>query len=137
MSPPARRPPRSPRPGSPPDTGGERTRAAKGPTGEHLTKECAEAATRSLHGPRIRAGGRLKGVTLLDVLPTILELAGVPPARNMRGRVLQQAFVKENGHPLLARVGAYERAEDRPRSAAATDADPATIERLRQLGYMD
>jgi hypothetical protein len=45
-----------------------------------------------LSGPGIRAGERLPGAELVDILPTLLYSAGLPIARDLDGRVLTGAF---------------------------------------------
>lgn len=43
-------------------------------------------------GQGIRAGGKLYGAGILDVTPTVLNLLGLPAARDMAGRVLAEAI---------------------------------------------
>ena len=45
-----------------------------------------------IKGPGIRAGEKLFGAGLLDVCPTLLTLFGLPPGRDMDGKVLLTAF---------------------------------------------
>jgi predicted AlkP superfamily phosphohydrolase/phosphomutase/tetratricopeptide (TPR) repeat protein len=45
-----------------------------------------------LKGPALRANERLFGASLLDICPTILTLFGLPPGRDMDGKVLVTAF---------------------------------------------
>src|SRR5438552_7117898 len=45
-----------------------------------------------LKGPALRANERLFGASLLDICPTILTLFGLPPAKDMDGKVLLTAF---------------------------------------------
>ena len=47
-----------------------------------------------IKGPGIRAGEKLFGAGLLDVCPTLLALFGLPPGRDMDGKVLLNAFKK-------------------------------------------
>ena len=46
----------------------------------------------ALSGPRIRRGEPLHGADLLDLVPTILTIFGLPVGNDMDGRVLRQAF---------------------------------------------
>jgi tetratricopeptide (TPR) repeat protein len=95
-----------------------------------------------LYGSRVRAGHRLERPTLLDVTPTVLALAGISPAADMRGRVLAEGL---DVPPELAatprQVVSYETGT--PRGAAgekaASDASvsPEILEHLRALGYLD
>ena len=53
-------------------------------------------------GDGVRAGGTVRGATVLDVAPTLLYLVGLPVARDMEGRVLtdmmDDSFLAE--HPV-------------------------------------
>jgi arylsulfatase A-like enzyme len=55
--------------------------------------------------PRGIQGGRRidQPVSMLDVLPTILDLAGLPPPEVMQGRSLAPLLVKQGGHALEPR----------------------------------
>lgn len=92
-----------------------------------------------LSGPGIVEGPvRLPHASVLDVAPTLLALFGVPPGRDMPGRVLEEALAP--GEPLPERVASHERI-GRVRSSAApvpvdTEGDAERLERLRALGYV-
>jgi predicted AlkP superfamily phosphohydrolase/phosphomutase/Tfp pilus assembly protein PilF len=88
-----------------------------------------------LWGRDVRARARIDGATLVDVAPTILTLLGLPAANDMPGRVLDEALVTADAP---ARVATYEAATARA-SGGADDAavDPAILERLKALGYLD
>jgi len=97
-----------------------------------------------LYGRGVRRGARIDGATLLDVTPTVLTLLGLAPAQDMPGRVWSAAL----GQPEPARaVASYEPAGGRRNEAAQAAApgqaardgavDPAVLERLRALGYLD
>src|SRR5215475_13902018 len=45
-----------------------------------------------LKGPGVRAGERIFGASLLDICPTLLTLFGLPPGKDMDGKVLLTAF---------------------------------------------
>src|SRR5205823_6435953 len=45
-----------------------------------------------LKGPALRANEKLFGAGLLDICPTILTLFGLPPGKDMDGKVLVTAF---------------------------------------------
>ena len=72
--------------------------------------------------------------------PTLLALLGLSPARDMPGRVLVEGLTDPDPERTVA---TYERAGDLATAAApgagATDpnVDPAVLERLRALGYLD
>lgn len=83
-------------------------------------------------GAGVAAGTRLDRVTPLDLTPTLLAIAGLPPARDMPGRVLPQ-LARE-----VARIPSYGREERTPTRTEETDglADRALIEKLTALGYL-
>ncbi len=96
-----------------------------------------------LYGSRVRAGRRIEKPTILDLAPTLLALAGVPPAADMPGRVLAEAL--ELAPDLAAtprRVASYETAalagaEGATNETADPGVDPRIVEHLRALGYLD
>lgn len=57
-----------------------------------------------LYGSHVKHGVRLRDPKLLDILPTVLALSGVPAARDMGGRVLTEAL----DVAVPARVPTYE-----------------------------
>lgn len=88
-----------------------------------------------LWGRDVREKSRIDGATLVDVAPTLLALLGLPAADDMPGRVLTEALVSPPPGP---RVATYEtRAAAAPSAADDTAVDPAILERLRALGYLD
>jgi predicted AlkP superfamily phosphohydrolase/phosphomutase/Flp pilus assembly protein TadD len=98
-----------------------------------------------LYGSRVRAGRRIDRPTILDVTPTLLALAGVPPAVDMPGRVLAEALeLPAELTSTPRRVASYESATAPAGDAAAAAAaggdaavDPEIVEHLRALGYLD
>jgi predicted AlkP superfamily phosphohydrolase/phosphomutase len=84
-----------------------------------------------LSGPGIARGAELEQAHVLDVLPTLLHLLGIPAAQDMLGRVLVESE--------LSRVASYEtigtlRAQEEIPVDPAGDAE--RLERLRALGYV-
>ena len=92
-----------------------------------------------LHGPNIKAGGRIEGADIYDVTPTILYILGLAAGRDMVGHPLTDAFTTES---LRARpvewVATYETSERRRGSAAAQDQQTGQDlkKMLRSLGYV-
>jgi len=58
-----------------------------------------------MQGAHIKQDERIYGATLLDVMPTILTLFGLPVGEDMDGRVLVQAFEEP---PTIARIPSWE-----------------------------
>jgi predicted AlkP superfamily phosphohydrolase/phosphomutase/Flp pilus assembly protein TadD len=85
-----------------------------------------------LAGPDIRRG-RLEQPTILDVAPTLLALVGLPPARDMPGRVLEEALRRPRH---LAAVPTYETGAATARQRQDAEVTPEILERLQSLGYL-
>jgi tetratricopeptide (TPR) repeat protein len=88
-----------------------------------------------LYGNGVRPHRRIDQPALVDIAPTVLALAGVAPARDMPGRVLAEALTIPAPQRILAsyETGAQVAAGDRSDPAV----DPAILEHLRSLGYLD
>jgi len=94
-----------------------------------------------LYGNRVRAGRRLEKPTILDIAPTVLALAGVPPAGDMPGRVLSEGLELPPELTSTPRsVASYEtRDVIGAQAEAKADANVSSeiLEHLRALGYLD
>lgn len=92
-----------------------------------------------LKGPGIRADERVTGATLLDVTPTILQLFGLPVARDMDGKVIATAF---ESPPEIDWIDSWEDVEGES-GEHGPDAriDPVeaheALNQLVALGYVD
>jgi predicted AlkP superfamily phosphohydrolase/phosphomutase/Tfp pilus assembly protein PilF len=87
-----------------------------------------------IYGPRVKRT-RLDAPEIVDVVPTILNLAGLPQARDMPGRVLKEAF---HGDVPETAVATYESATAGEETVGADPvAGPEILERLRSLGYLE
>jgi predicted AlkP superfamily phosphohydrolase/phosphomutase/Tfp pilus assembly protein PilF len=89
-------------------------------------------------GPGVKPG-QIDTVSLLDLAPTILAAAGIPPSSQMPGRVLSEAFTPEGVRELLQdRVASYDAlGRAGPAVAAGSSAaDQEMIANLRSLGYI-
>ena len=93
-----------------------------------------------MSGPAIKAGTRLERPHVMDVAPTILYLAGLPLAADMRGGVFAESIAPafRASFPLRQvptyEVGPRRRREGAPVADPALDA--ATRQRLCALGYV-
>jgi tetratricopeptide (TPR) repeat protein len=90
-----------------------------------------------LYGARVRARARLDRPGLLDVAPTVLALAGLPPAADMRGRVLTEGITVADPVRSVATYEDGTRATGAATGTADAPVDPTILERLRALGYLD
>lgn len=94
-----------------------------------------------LYGRGVKAGARLQEPTILDITPTVLTLLGIPPSKEMPGRVLEEAFV---GVEAPERVASWEpegggaQKGDAEGQGEGSDAriSQAQLEHLRSLGYL-
>jgi tetratricopeptide (TPR) repeat protein len=94
-----------------------------------------------LYGNRVPAARRLEQPAILDVAPTVLALAGVPAAADMPGRVLAEGVRLPADLVAMPRsVVSYEPARPvagAPTPTAGEAIDPAIVEHLRALGYLE
>ncbi len=90
-------------------------------------------------GPPVRPGPIEGEIGLLDVAPTILSILGLPPAKDLPGRVVSEIF---DGAPPVApdvAVASYDAIGEPIQNVAETIAsgsDPEMIAKLRALGYI-
>jgi len=93
-----------------------------------------------LAGPPIVAG-QLDTVSVLDIAPTVLRLAGLPLAGDMDGRVVDEALRPEfrERYPETS-IATYEstplRLEAAPMSETMAAVEAEVMENLRALGYV-
>jgi hypothetical protein len=92
-----------------------------------------------LAGPGIRSGARVEGATLYDVLPTIAALLGLPRARDLPGRALDQALCPGAWSPeRQPEVATYTpEPEFRPPAARPSALQDDLLKQLEALGYLD
>lgn len=91
-----------------------------------------------LKGPGLRVGETILGASLLDICPTILTLFGLPPGKDMDGKVLRPAF---QAPPQIEPIESW---DDVPGAAGMhppeTRLDPVAsaeaFKQLVELGYV-
>jgi hypothetical protein len=86
---------------------------------------------------RNAARGEIAGATVYDVTPTVLVLLGLPPARDMGGKVLWSALGPGiRKETFAATLDTYETGKRAtPGGALQSPVDAELKERLRSLGY--
>ena len=96
-----------------------------------------------MRGPGLRKGTVLDHADVTDLMPTLLVMSGVPPADDLDGRVLVDAFEPALGSwtaELIANsIDSYEGLVSRPGDPVEIDeaANEARLEQLRSLGYIN
>ncbi len=92
-----------------------------------------------MNGPGVRSGYTINGATVLDVTPTVLDVFGLPIARDMDGKPLTAAFEQsfQDHHPVNY-VDSYEVGERvKSEGPAQSPVDDDIKEMLRSLGYIN
>ncbi|MBI5694222.1 MAG: alkaline phosphatase family protein [Nitrospirae bacterium] len=101
-------------------------------------------------GPRIIKGVNIKGASIYDVTPTVLAIAGLPVARDMKGRVLSEIIRGEElkkrpikyissyeGRPGAdGRAGDKAQAKEKKKRIKKSVVDEEIKKKLRSLGYI-
>ncbi len=85
-----------------------------------------------LYGYRVKRA-RLEEPKILDVTPTLLALLGIPPARDMPGRVLSEAL--DFDAPAAIQASYETGGASGPAAAADSRVNPEIVEHLKSLGY--
>jgi Type I phosphodiesterase / nucleotide pyrophosphatase len=87
-------------------------------------------------GPAFRPG-RVEGLSIYEVFPTLAYLKGLPIAEDLDGRVALEALEPEHvaRHPIQ-HIATYGTKEALDTEIVASPADKTMIDRLRALGYV-
>lgn len=94
----------------------------------------------AMQGRAFRAGHRLEGASIVDVVPTILHLLGLPVPADLDGRVLEEAFTETfNKDRPVRREDLRDESTTGGRAAETYSEDESekVAERLRGLGYTE
>jgi hypothetical protein len=92
-----------------------------------------------MRGPGVRAGVEIKGASVFDITPTILAVEAMPLAKDMRGKVLVDAFEEGALHEprYVASYTEMPTAPAIPDDLLRSDMDQDIMKRLRSIGYID
>jgi predicted AlkP superfamily phosphohydrolase/phosphomutase len=97
-----------------------------------------------LDGVLIMAGrgvghGEITGADVYDITPTLLVLLGLPPAQDMRGKVLWSALDPSIPRDRFEKqlIATYETGHREGTAPRESPVDEQLKERLRSLGYLD
>jgi type I phosphodiesterase/nucleotide pyrophosphatase len=96
-----------------------------------------------ISGPGIVPGHKVEGPHVLDILPTLCYLMGVPVGRDMPGRVLEEVFTDSfRSAQRLEYIDSYDdyslkRFFSAGHKAADTGVSDEMVERLKAIGYVD
>jgi predicted AlkP superfamily phosphohydrolase/phosphomutase/tetratricopeptide (TPR) repeat protein len=88
-----------------------------------------------MHGGAVAHGSTVRGPTILDIAPTVLQALGLPLARDLPGHPIPQAFGASRLTAEPARVDRYDFVPVPPPRPGAADA-PEKIAELHALGYL-
>ncbi|MBI4161208.1 MAG: tetratricopeptide repeat protein [Acidobacteria bacterium] len=91
-----------------------------------------------LRGPAIRAGHRIDPASVLDIVPTVLTVLGLPVPADLEGRVLVESFRPEFllDHSVRYRSPVAAGGAAGSSEPLASGADEAIRSELRSLGYL-
>ena len=105
------------------------------PSGNHMLRQPGIIL---ISGPSIKRGTELKQISILDLAPTILVLAGLPIAKDMDGRIISEAFDSKCLSAMELRfIESYGRRLIELRDLEKkSPVDKAIIEKLKSLGYI-
>jgi predicted AlkP superfamily phosphohydrolase/phosphomutase/Flp pilus assembly protein TadD len=93
----------------------------------------------ALYGSGIKKGYKINDASILDVVPTVLALQGLPRAADMPGKVLDHAFepaLKSELNNTIVATLQREREVDASTSAAAGAITAEAMKKLEALGYL-
>lgn len=90
------------------------------------------------YGGPFKRGASIHNAGILDIAPTLLKIAGIPPANDMDGRALDRAFRKDvRGKLVQGVVPSYARTAFDGNVDTHSPADSLILEQLRALGYIN
>jgi pentatricopeptide repeat protein len=92
----------------------------------------------ALYGHRVNKGKVIRDASVLDVVPTVLRLLGLPAAEDMPGKVLKEALNEGwlASSSAIERIETYGARTEVARAVRREDEEAAMLERLRALGYV-
>lgn len=97
-----------------------------------------------IHGPGVKKGQILDHVQLVDLVPTALYMLGIPPAPELEGRIIEDAFTPEYlaSHELraasaIAAIGEPRFDDEIQEEEIEAEDDPQILSRLKALGYIE
>ena len=91
-----------------------------------------------MEGPGLRRGGRLQDASVYDIFPTVAASYGLPVSRELRGRVLAEAFSPSGLSARPADVASYESSQHYvPNVAMPEDMGGELEKELRAMGYIN
>ena len=93
------------------------------------------------YGKHVRKGVKIYPTNVLDILPTVLYLIGLPVAQDMDGTIIKDAIDPQHlasSPPKSIKTYETKRYEySRVKLRSKQSPDAGEIERLRSLGYMN
>ncbi len=107
-------------------------------TGHSGSHEDAPDGILVMAGGPVQPNASVRAPHVYDIVPTALALLGLPVARDMDGRVLEEALGQEflANHKIRV-VDTYETQASRRRESVTTSVDKEVVDRFRSLGYLN
>ena len=92
----------------------------------------------SLHGPGVKQGATLSGAEIIDVMPTLLHLMGLPVREGLDGKVLLDALEPDflSREPVSFASGSEQRPAGEVQEGISKEDERQILEQLKTLGYM-
>ena len=92
----------------------------------------------ALYGNHVRKGTKIMDASIMDVTPTVLNLVGLPAAKDMPGKVIAEAFDPEwlAASSEIGRIESYGTREGTTASPRRKEEEAAILDRLKALGYV-
>ncbi len=117
------------------------TEATSMKKGVHFSGSHRKQGVLIMWGNHIRQGMKIADASVLDILPTILYLVGLPVGRDMDGEVIEDAIeIEFLGASPIKEIDTYETEqytyEFGQGTGSVNSGDPREIERLKSLGYL-
>jgi predicted AlkP superfamily phosphohydrolase/phosphomutase len=87
-------------------------------------------------GENIKRGLKVENITVLDIVPTILPILGIPVGKDMDGRIIGEVFTKEPDVTFIDSHDSSFQQEEEMAGADSPDEEEELKEKLKNLGYL-
>jgi len=87
-------------------------------------------------GENIKKGIEINNITVLDIVPTILPMLGLPVGRDMDGRIMGEVFIKKPDVTFIDSHDSSYQQEEGATDLNSADDEEELKEKLKNLGYL-